>query len=370
MLLRQDTKCFPILSKLCVLAFLFFAPSCYSGNNVYMLTVKVDVTRASSLKAKEEAFDIARQKAFHKLLSRLILQKDCTTFKGATIDQITPLIKSFTVKKEQHSGIRYIATLQFQFHPNKVRSLLEKNEIPFSETGTVRLALLPILIKDGQFILWEEEENLWYQAWQKPLENEGDVHVVCPLSDLEDQIILPLKDLHDLKKPMLEALKKRYKSDDVLLALLSIEKQASTEEEPLKYRGSVRYIPFALKNIQEVQTLGTFSFSEDLPAALQTLRGKIISDIRDKWKKVYTRDHKVQRSVKMRMPLTSIQSWQSTLQKIKSIEAVQRVEVIYFTKKETSFFVHFSGKFKQLKEKLAAEGFSLDLQDGVVILGA
>ena len=360
---RKVFRFFFCLRVLCLLA---IACAVRAEDSIYTVNVLVDVTRPSSLEAKEDALIQGPQQAFQKLLKRLSLtEASIKNLKEFSKDKIQDYIKSFSVKNEQHSHVRYMATMIFDFDAQKIQSVLEKHEISFSEIGMLRLVVLPILIKDGHLILWDEDDNLWYKTWLSLGESKEDLHIVCPLGDLEDQILCPLQDIAHLEKSMLKGLKDRYKCDDVLLTILSLD----TDPSKNGFRGYVRYLPFALKDLKDTHGMGPFSLPEEgEEAALQTVRDKILNELEEQWISVHTKDAKANRVIQFKIMAKAAAEWEESLKKIKSLSMVKEVTIHSLSREENMLWVSFKGEVNSLKEKLLEEGFKVDVSDSLMVL--
>ena len=360
---RKVFRFFFCLRVLCLLA---TACAVRAEDSIYTVNVLVDVTRPSSLEAKEDALIQGPQQAFQKLLKRLSLtEASIKNLKEFSSDRIQDYIKSFSVKNEQHSHVRYMATMIFDFDAQKIQGVLEKHQISFSEIGMLRLVVLPILIKDGHLILWDEDDNFWYKTWLSLGESKEDLHIVCPLGDLEDQILCPLQDIAHLEKSMLKGLKDRYRCDDVLLTILSLD----TDPSKNGFRGYVRYLPFALKDLKDTHGMEPFSLPEEgRDSVLNPLRDKILSEIEEQWISVHAKDTKANRVIQFKIMAKAAAEWEESLKKIKSLSMVKEVTIHSLSREENMLWVSFKGEVNSLKEKLLEEGFKVDVRDSLVVL--
>jgi hypothetical protein len=329
---------------------------------LYTVKTSVDVTGSSASEAKDQALEQAKQEAFSKLLSRLSVVADLSHTSGFSKEDIAEYIKSFSIQQEERSSIRYRAVIAFQFEPQKVQSALKQKNISFSEQRSTKLVVLPILIRNGRFILWDDDENIWHKAWAVSDEETEGVQIVCPLADLEDQAIAPIASLTDLKKPALLKLKDRYKTDDVSIAVLSLE----GEGEGLPDRGYIRFLPFALQDHQNIQTIGPFPFSQE--SDLLPKKELILRAIEHFWREK-SLTHQAQRGIiKVSLEVDGSKLWKQSLKKIENLPMVQAVTIRSFTKTKAVLWVHFDGTLDHLQEKLAYEGFIVEGDHSLMVL--
>ena len=351
-----------------VVGSLFPKSALATKDSVYKVSVQVDVTRPSSAQAKEDALIIGREKAFSKLLGRLALGVEGKSLKEFSSEKIPEYVKSFSVQKEQHSSVRYMATLAFDFDSKKIQSLLDSHRIAFSEVGSTRLVVLPVLIRDGRFLLWEDTENIWYKAWTALDASEEDIQIICPLSDLEDQIACPLSDLGGLKKPMLVKLKERYKADDVLLAILSIDTEGAMGGNAPTHRGYVRYLPFALRNIKDAHGLGPFSLPANPETFLGQVRDQLFREVAEKWRAAETQGAQTYRVTQFKIKSDNLEEWQRFSKRLENLSMVKDIKIQAFSRGEHLVWITFKGELAAFKEVLVGTGFSVNMENDLVVL--
>lgn len=343
------------------LSFVVITTAAVADSPLYTVKVSVDITESCAAEAKEQALSKAREKAFSKLLSRLSVQEDIGK-KPEFLEEISEYIKSFSIQQEERSSVRYRAVVQFYFDANKVQMFLKKQGIPFSEVRSIKLVVLPILIKNGRFILWDEEENIWHKIWATSSEETESVEVICPLADLEDQMLAPIAALSDLKKPTLLQLKDRYKADDVLIAVLSLD----GEEQGALYRGYIRFLPFSLDDHQNTRAIGPFSFSQ--PSDLLPKKEVMIEQLQLLWKEKNLTRKEEQGVIKIELESNEPRQWKESLKKVKNLPMVQSIMIQSLSKGKTVVWVHFSGDLNHFEEKLAYEGFTVEGDHSLMIL--
>lgn len=322
-----------------------------AGPSIYTIKISVDVTGTSAAEAKDGALEKAREDAFHKLLSRLSVLESVKEKPGFLKEDIPDYIKSFSIQQEERSSVRYRAIMEFNFDAYKLQSRLRENKITFSEPRTVQLVVLPILIKNDRFILWNEEENIWYKTWAA-LEEEGEsVRIICPLADLEDQALVPISSLSDLKKATLVQLKERYKTEDVLIAVLSLDGEDAASSQ----KGYIRFVPFALQEHQNTETIGPFVIEKETD--LMSQRCLVTDKLQALWKERTSARQEQNGIIKIQMKIETPAMWKQSLKKIQNLPMVQSTIIHSFSKTEAVLWVNFRGTLGQFQEKLVYEGF-------------
>ena len=79
-------------------------------------------------------------------------------------DQVVGLVNGVSIRKEQNSTTRYLATLDVSVNEQAVKRLLQEQGIPYSEERAPPISLLPVVIA-GDSVKSEGAEG-WRQAWE------------------------------------------------------------------------------------------------------------------------------------------------------------------------------------------------------------
>lgn len=336
------------------------SPFCFARSDLYKVSVKVEAIDSSIKDAKERAIALGRQQAFLKLLHRLSGSKEYASLEDFSTDMLAEYVKSFGVQHESFSNSQYHALLVFEFDPEKIRTILQKHHIAFSEDEPMRVVLLPLLMKNGNLILWDEEENLWYKTWKTLEEPEGNVEVICPLADLEDRTLVDIQVLSDLKQSALMGLKNRYKADDVLVAILFLEPSEGEGEEKGGVKAYLRFLPFALQGTRDIQSIGPFDIPVDYGSLLAEKRDQILQMLSNHWEEIKRKTQAGQGVVKVKILINSPAHWGHSLKKIQGLSFVQDVKIHSLSKNEAILWVWFKGSLSHLKEKMVYEGLVVE----------
>src|SRR5690348_8790050 len=126
--------------------------------------VPVDATAKSAAAAREAARIDGQRRAFRTLLERLTLAADRNRLPRLSDARITDMIRDFEVANERRSTVRYLADYTFRFRPDQVRQVLRNAGIPFAETISKPVTVLPILTQGSSSVLWDDP-NPWRDAW-------------------------------------------------------------------------------------------------------------------------------------------------------------------------------------------------------------
>ncbi len=142
----------------------------------------VDESAPSAAEAKQAAMAAARLEAFDRVLHRLTLREDHERLPAPDPAVAAAAMRSVQVLEERQSPVRYIARVSIGFHPEPVRTLLQKAGIPFSESVSGPVGVFPVY-EWGSLRLLLEDVNPWRAAWAlRPAVNEP-VPLLLPLAD-------------------------------------------------------------------------------------------------------------------------------------------------------------------------------------------
>ena len=107
----------------------------------------VDATAANAVAAKQQALADGQQAAFRSLLKRIV---PVTAYKQlARVRDIkaADLVSGVTVRSERNSATDYIASLDFSFQADAVRSVLSRQGIPFVDEQAAPVTLVTALLQ-------------------------------------------------------------------------------------------------------------------------------------------------------------------------------------------------------------------------------
>src|SRR5215472_13494606 len=185
------------------------------SSSVYTVTdVAVDATAQSAVQAREIARADGERRAFRTLMERLTPKQDWGRLPKVTDADLFALVQDFEVTSERSSTVRYIATLTFRFRAEPVRRLLRDRGVPFAETPSKPLIVLPVLAAGNRAVLWDDP-NPWRAAWGRQPLNEGLVPIQVPAGDLAAVQAIDTQQAVKGDKEVLAGLGQNYDSADV-----------------------------------------------------------------------------------------------------------------------------------------------------------
>ena len=184
----------------------------------------------------------AIKKAFIELIDKILLKEDSKKLKGLKFSTIKELVTYYqlTNKKSNKKNIEII-NYNISFDKDKIHDLFYKMSISYSEITNKELFILPILKKDNQIYVYNQ--NFFYDNWNKIFEIEL-VEFILPLENIEviQKINANKNDLLNLK---LKNLFQEYSDKNLSLVLIE---DTNSKKEKIYFKIKIlnKYI---LKNI-------------------------------------------------------------------------------------------------------------------------
>ena len=196
--------------------------------------VAVDISAKTGEAARTLAIAAGERTAFQRLLTRLVPKRNRYRLPDPTDEAIQDLVRGFEVEEERPSARRYVATLTVRFKAKAVRRLLREAEIPFAETRSKPLIVLPVLQIGEELRLWKNP-NPWREAWARRGRGGGLVPLIVPLGDLADVALITAEQALQGKAKPLRRIARRYGASDALIAVARVEENGGHfQRQPLR----------------------------------------------------------------------------------------------------------------------------------------
>jgi len=125
----------------------------------------VDAEAANAVAAKKQAMSDGQQAAFHSLLKRLVPVTDFDRLKRLSGLKSSGFLEGVSVRSERNSSTRYIASLDFSFRADSVRSVLQQEGIAFVEDQAREIIVVPAVRTADGSIDTGPAARAWTNAW-------------------------------------------------------------------------------------------------------------------------------------------------------------------------------------------------------------
>ena len=332
-----------------------------------VLGVLVDVTADSAQTARIQALALAEKKAFKQLLKRLTLQVYHDRLPAASAAEITALVIDFSVADEKASRVRYLARLDYHFRASGVRSLLDAAGIPYAETVSKPVLMLPVYQAAGALSLWDDP-NPWRSAWNAlgAKGAAGLVPMVLPVGDLQDVRTIGAEQAIEGDMQRLEEVAKRYSASDVVVAhgILRMDSYNGLPELEV-------YLTRFGSALQEHTVVKSFSARVDEPinALLDRAAVALKGQVEDNWKQ----DNLIQAGLAQVLPVqvrvNGLKDWVSVQGRLNGVAIVRQAELVLMRRDQVRLNLHFIGDAEQLALSLDQADLTLWEEAGIWYLG-
>ena len=339
----------------------------------FSATVKVDATADSAAAARDLARIDGQRKALTLIIDRLSGSPESAKLPKLDDKAITDMVESFEVANERMSAVRYLADYTFHFRPSKVRRLVhvvdnasaEAGNKPSSEAaGKPAIAenaakpiiVLPVYQDGARIVLWDDP-NPWREAWgQRTPESPGTVRLTIPLGDAADLAAIDADRATSGKSEALTAITQRSGGNDTVVALATARREGdhiSGLDISIK-----RYRSGRLADTQSL-TLDTQS-GESEGDLLKRAADGVAAEVIAKRNASARADQQV--TLSATVPISSLGDWVQVRDRLASVPAVRRVDLLSLTRQEARIQLRYIGSSDQLKSSLAE--VDLDLGGG------
>ncbi|OEJ65581.1 DUF2066 domain-containing protein [Magnetovibrio blakemorei] len=318
------------------------APRLFEVSNV-----NVDVTADSASSARAQALLIGQSKAFKVLLERLTLQAYHNRLPDLSTAQVTELVQDFTVAEEKTSSVRYIAKLNYHFHAKGVRALLDEYGLPFAETASKPVLMLPVYQAAGALSLWDEP-NPWRAAWVNYSQNgpgTGLVPMILPVGDLNDVRTIGAEQAIEGDMARLEEIARRYDAGDVVVAhgVLRMDSYNGLPELEV-------YLTRFGTALQEHTVVKSFTSEPggDVSKLLYRAAAQLTAQVEDNWKQ----DNLIQTGsaqlLPISVPVRDLSDWVRVRDRLNGVAIIRRADPVLMRRDEVRLNLHFIGDAEQL----------------------
>ena len=156
----------------------------FSEENVFIID-NVKVQGAIDINfSRDKYINKAFLVSFEILMFRILLSKDLTKISSIKLDKIKNLIGSFQILEESYRKNEYKATFKIFYNDNKIKKLLIKKNISFSQPQNISAVFFPVLFVNDE--LQNFDENYFYNQWINVEIKNEPINFILPLDDLDD----------------------------------------------------------------------------------------------------------------------------------------------------------------------------------------
>jgi hypothetical protein len=126
----------------------------------------VDADAANAVAAKQKAMADGQQAAFRSLLKRLVPVTSFDRLKRLSQLKSSGFLEGVAVRSERNSPTRYIASLDFSFRADSVRTVLQQEGIPFIEEQARDIIIVPVVRNADGSVDTGAAARAWTESWK------------------------------------------------------------------------------------------------------------------------------------------------------------------------------------------------------------
>lgn len=335
----------------CLLASLGSAQAATDIRVFEVRDVPVDATAAGVSEAREQAFAQGQSLAFGILLRRLTLKSDWGRLPPASGQDFKRLISGFAVESEKRSTTRYIGKLNYTFVPDMIRGILRNAGIPFSETRSKPVLVLPVLrTTDGKSLLWEPE-NLWAAAWRDKAAAQALVPVVVPAGDPSDQSAIQGLSLSQPSWAGVQPMANAKGAASAIVPILSLSRAGT------QITASVRLVQLRANGHNDEQTLTVQGADE--AAAASAAVDAVADSLGESWKQATVIADAGLQTITVDVAYPDLDGWLRVRNRLKDVPSIRAMRVIALSARSAELELSYVGSPDQLALTLAQSDLTL-----------
>ena len=290
--------------------------------NVYVAAgIPVDVT-GDLATLREKAMLQAQREGLEKVLSTITSPED---MKGVALpddDEITSWVQDFEIEEEKTSAARYIGRFTFRFMADPVRQFLTERGIPYAETESKAVLVLPVYTTEtGDTELWGPT-NPWFAAWAARPQQPGLVPIKTPVGDLPDTNTITATQALAGDHVRIQALADRYAAGDVMVAEAALQPPSADGRRVL----ALTIASYGADNVQNIKDQ-VVSDTGDVDQLLKDGVERVAEIVQNSWKQENLVDPNMRAQVKVHVPFVTLSQWVAVKRHLAQVNLIKSVNL-------------------------------------------
>lgn len=354
--LRMVRNQFSLFCGLALAVILFALPAHAQGRQTFSVaSVAVDARAADEFAAKSNGIAQAQQEALRILFKRMTLAEDHDRLPELESQKVTGLLRDYSVDREKFGGGRYVASLTVRFKADGVRKALRDADIPFAETASRPVLVLPVFQTAGSTILWDDA-NPWFAAWSRIGRVDGLLPLLFPVRDLSDVSVISAEEAVLGERGKLSEIADRYAAGEamVVVAALSVDQADGIlrlEVATTRYGGnSDDRTVFRRFQAEAGQTRDALLINAAKTLTHETVEG---------WKRDNLLERSVEQRIAISVPLRGLRDWLNVRAEFDTLAALRAIELRRLSIDRAEIEIVYLGNVDQLRLALAQRKLDL-----------
>ena len=324
----------------------------------------VEARAKDAVTAKDLAMTDGQQAAFRSLLKRIVpvtAYDRLARLKGV---KAADLIDGVSIRSESNSSTEYIASLDFTFQPDGVRTILRREGVPFVDTQAAETVLVPA-VREGASAAPTAAAG-WTASWR-------GLDLTNTLTPLKLAALKPevhadtLKMLTDGSGGGERVLQGEYKADRIVVAVADLD--MAGRRLTVTLAGADAVGPINWKRVYRMAP-GDQAYALELAAVVG------LGVIEGRWKAVNADGRGGEQwsgggaPLRLQVEFTSLGQWNDIRGQILETRGVEDVRIDGVSARSAEVSLRFAGGAERLADALAAKGLQLRNDGGAWVLRA
>ncbi len=189
-----------------------------------IFTVNNIQVNKNTFKNKDELINLAFQKGFEKLNSKILLQEDYIKVKSTSLRNIKNLVSHYQIVKNQDIEFDKYELVNLYFKRDKMYNFYSQNNIKYSDVSGKTLKILPVLVLKNKIFIYDN--NYFYKNWLDSSEDRKSevIEYIFPLENIET-IETIKKNQNDLEMINVNDIFEKDIEKDSLLVIIDYDTQ-------------------------------------------------------------------------------------------------------------------------------------------------
>ena len=290
--------------------------------------------------------DQAIKKGYIQLLDKILLKKDFNKLLDLNFNSIKELVTYYQISTDLNEEKKEIVNFNITFDKDKIHELFYSRGISYSEILDKELYILPILIKNGEIFIFNN--NFFYKAWNNVYQNDL-IEFILPLENIE--IIQNInKNKNNLIDVNLNELFKEYTKKN--LAIVIFEENNNFKKVYIKSILQGKNISKSLNFNKKDKVIDQYYeeiITDTKKELINLVKSKNLIDIR------------TPSFLNVRFNLSQKSNLVELNLRIKNIDLVEKVYVQQFNKDYMNLKIKYLGKLEKIIYQLKKEKIELKL---------
>jgi len=326
--------------------------------------IGVDVKADTAAAARQQALAQAERRAFYAMISRLTLTEDQERIPELSNAEIAAYVRDFSVAREKASSVRYIARLNYRFKPDEIRGLLRSYNVPFAETPSKPMVVLPVYEVGAGVVLWDEP-NPWRQAWSNRDQPEGLVPLIVPIGDLSDISTVGVTEAMAGDPNRLGVIAERYGAVSTIVAHNNLTLDQATGRQMMTVSLSRPNDPIPVEARTQFYVQQENETIEAMTARITEATAKRIENI---WKRRNLISQTGTGVLAVTVPITGLKDWLTIRDQLSKVGIIRQSEIVLMSRDQVRVNIHYVGGADQLVTALEQSNLSMLQESGEWII--